>query len=188
MNYNVIITEGGLPDDPACVHPFKANKLDDFKVAVGEPIARWRRYSPNRHFRKPAARCWLRARSSTVRYELWLMKGVEIAFSTLTATILACGLARRSSRARSVERDRGARGIYYQARPVRGSATDCPSPRAQCPDSRFAHPRRHPGRTQKRQDPARLIRGPVDQVRSGDKTDRSFVTPPGNDGWTEISA
>ncbi len=40
MNYNVIITEGGLPDDPTCVHPVKANKLDDFKVAVGEPIAR----------------------------------------------------------------------------------------------------------------------------------------------------
>jgi hypothetical protein len=35
MNYNVIITEGGLPDDPTSVHPVKANKLDDFKVAVG---------------------------------------------------------------------------------------------------------------------------------------------------------
>jgi hypothetical protein len=38
------------------------------------------------------------------------MKGVEIAFSRLTATILACGLARRSSRAQSVERDRGSKG------------------------------------------------------------------------------
>jgi hypothetical protein len=51
MNYNVIIiAEADLPDDPAFVHPFKANKLDDLKVAVGEAIAQWRRYNANRHF------------------------------------------------------------------------------------------------------------------------------------------
>ena len=51
MNYNVIvITEADLPDDPAFVHPFTANELDDFEVAVGEAIAEWRRYNPNRNF------------------------------------------------------------------------------------------------------------------------------------------
>ncbi len=51
MNYNVIvITEADLPDDPAFIHPFKVNKFDDFEVAVGEAIAEWRRYNPNRDF------------------------------------------------------------------------------------------------------------------------------------------
>jgi hypothetical protein len=40
MEYNVIIiTEADLSDDLAFVHPFKANAVDDFKVAVGEAIA-----------------------------------------------------------------------------------------------------------------------------------------------------
>jgi hypothetical protein len=51
MHYNVIIiTEADLPDDPAFVHPFKANTFDDLKVAVSEAIAEWRRYNPNRDF------------------------------------------------------------------------------------------------------------------------------------------
>ena len=51
MDYNVIIvTEADLSDDPAFVHPFKPNTVDDFKVAVGEAIAEWRRYNPNRDF------------------------------------------------------------------------------------------------------------------------------------------
>ena len=51
MNYDVIIiTEADLPDDPAFVYPFKANKLGDFEVAVREAIAEWRRYNPNRDF------------------------------------------------------------------------------------------------------------------------------------------
>ena len=51
MNYNVIvITEADLPGDPAFIHPFKANKFDDLEVAVGEAIAGWRRYNPNRDF------------------------------------------------------------------------------------------------------------------------------------------
>ena len=50
MNYNVvIIAEDDRPDDPAFVYPFKANKIEDFEVAVGEAIARWRRYSPNKN-------------------------------------------------------------------------------------------------------------------------------------------
>ena len=50
MNYNVIIiTEADLPDDPAFVCPFKANKIEDFE---GEAIAEWRRYNPNRNFLK----------------------------------------------------------------------------------------------------------------------------------------
>jgi hypothetical protein len=40
MDYNVIIiTETDLSDDPAFVHPFKANTFDDFEVVVGEAIA-----------------------------------------------------------------------------------------------------------------------------------------------------
>jgi hypothetical protein len=51
VNYNVIIiTEADLPDEPAFVHPFKANKLDDFEVAAGQAIAQWRRYNRNRNF------------------------------------------------------------------------------------------------------------------------------------------
>jgi len=53
MYYNVIIiTEADLPDDPAFVHPFKADKLDEFEVGVREAIAEWRRYNPNRNFLK----------------------------------------------------------------------------------------------------------------------------------------
>ena len=51
MDYNVIIiTEADLSDDPAFVHPFKANTVDDLKVAVGEAIAEWRRHNPNQNF------------------------------------------------------------------------------------------------------------------------------------------
>jgi hypothetical protein len=51
MNYNVIIiTEADLPDDPAFVRAFTANKLEDFTVAVGDAIAQWRRYNPNGNF------------------------------------------------------------------------------------------------------------------------------------------
>lgn len=51
MDYNVtIITEADLSDDPAFVHPFKATTFDDFRIAVGEAIAEWRRYNPNRDF------------------------------------------------------------------------------------------------------------------------------------------
>jgi hypothetical protein len=51
MDYNVIIiTEADFSDDPAFVHPFEANTVDDFKVAVGEAIAEWRRYNPGREF------------------------------------------------------------------------------------------------------------------------------------------
>ena len=51
MYYNVIIiTEADLPDDPAFVHPFKADKLDEFEVGVREAIAEWRRYNPNQNF------------------------------------------------------------------------------------------------------------------------------------------
>jgi hypothetical protein len=53
MNYNVIIiSEADFSDDPAFVYPFKASKLDDFGVAVGEAIAEWRRYNQNRDFLK----------------------------------------------------------------------------------------------------------------------------------------
>jgi hypothetical protein len=51
MNYNVIIiTEADLPDDPALVHRFKADKLAAFEVGVREAIAEWRRYNPNQNF------------------------------------------------------------------------------------------------------------------------------------------
>lgn len=51
MNYSVIIiTEADLSDDPAFVHPFKVNTVDDFKVAVDEAIAEWQRYNPDRDF------------------------------------------------------------------------------------------------------------------------------------------
>jgi hypothetical protein len=40
MDYNVIIS-----DDPAFVHPFGANTVDNFKVAIGEAIAEWQRYN-----------------------------------------------------------------------------------------------------------------------------------------------
>ena len=53
MNYNVIvITKADLPDDPAFVRPFKANKIEDFEVGVGEAIAARRRYNPSRNFLK----------------------------------------------------------------------------------------------------------------------------------------
>jgi len=53
MNYNVIvITEDDLPDDPAFVHPFKANRLNDFEVGVREALAEWRCNNPNRNFLK----------------------------------------------------------------------------------------------------------------------------------------
>jgi hypothetical protein len=53
MNYDVtIITEADFPDDIAFVYPFKANRPDDFEVAVGEAIAEWRRYNPNQNFLK----------------------------------------------------------------------------------------------------------------------------------------
>jgi hypothetical protein len=51
MFYNVIIiTEADLPDDPAFIRPFKANKVEDFEVGVRGAIAEWRRYNPNRDF------------------------------------------------------------------------------------------------------------------------------------------
>jgi hypothetical protein len=51
MDYNVIIiTEADLSDDPAFVYPFKANKIDDFKAAVGKAIAEWRHCNPDRGF------------------------------------------------------------------------------------------------------------------------------------------
>ena len=44
MNYDVIIiTEADFSDDPAFVYPFKANKIEDFEVAVREAITEWRR-------------------------------------------------------------------------------------------------------------------------------------------------
>jgi hypothetical protein len=56
MDYNVIIiTQADLSDDPAFVFPFKANTVDNFGVAVGEAIAEWRRYNPDRDFLE--ARC-----------------------------------------------------------------------------------------------------------------------------------
>ena len=49
MNYDVIIiTEADFSDDPAFIYPFRANKVEDFEVAVREAIAEWRRYNPNR--------------------------------------------------------------------------------------------------------------------------------------------
>ena len=51
MNYDVIIiTEADFSDDPAFIYPFRANKVEDFEVAVREAIAEWRRYNPNRDF------------------------------------------------------------------------------------------------------------------------------------------
>jgi hypothetical protein len=51
MNYDVIIiTEADFSDDPAFVYPFRANKIEDFEVAVREAIAEWRRYNPNQDF------------------------------------------------------------------------------------------------------------------------------------------
>jgi hypothetical protein len=51
MNYNVIIiNEADFSDDPAFVHPFKVNKIDDFEVGLREAIAAWRRYNSNRDF------------------------------------------------------------------------------------------------------------------------------------------
>ena len=56
MDYNVIIiTEADLSDDPAFVHPFRPSTVDDFKVAVDEAIAEWRRRNPDRDFLE--ARC-----------------------------------------------------------------------------------------------------------------------------------
>jgi len=53
MNYDVIIiTEADLSDDRAFVYPFKANKFEDFGVAVGEAIAEWRRYNSIRDFQE----------------------------------------------------------------------------------------------------------------------------------------
>jgi hypothetical protein len=53
MNYDIIIiTDADLSDDPAFIYPFKANKVDDFEVAVREAIAEWRRYNPNHDFLK----------------------------------------------------------------------------------------------------------------------------------------
>jgi hypothetical protein len=40
MNYDVIIiTDADLSDDPAFIYPFRANKIEDFEVAVREAIA-----------------------------------------------------------------------------------------------------------------------------------------------------
>jgi hypothetical protein len=51
MNYDVIIiTEADFSDDPAFIYPFRANKVEDFEVAVREAMAEWRRFSPNRDF------------------------------------------------------------------------------------------------------------------------------------------
>jgi hypothetical protein len=51
MNYDVIIiTEADFSDDPAFVYSFRANKIEDFEVAVREAIAEWRRYNPNQDF------------------------------------------------------------------------------------------------------------------------------------------
>jgi hypothetical protein len=67
MNDNVIIiSEADLLDDPAFAHPFKANKLNDFKAAVGKAIARWRLYNPNQDFLEASCRCWLRRRCSVL--------------------------------------------------------------------------------------------------------------------------
>src|SRR6185437_3464776 len=42
MNYDVIvITEADFSDDPAFIYPFRANKVEDFEVAVREAIAEW---------------------------------------------------------------------------------------------------------------------------------------------------
>jgi hypothetical protein len=50
MNYDVIIiTDADLSDDPAFVYPFRANKVDDFEVAVREAIGEWLRYNPNQN-------------------------------------------------------------------------------------------------------------------------------------------
>ena len=68
MNYDVIIiTDADLSNDPAFVYPFRVNKLEDFEVAVRDAIAEWQRYNPNHNSWRPAARCWLRRRSSVVR-------------------------------------------------------------------------------------------------------------------------
>jgi hypothetical protein len=51
VDYNVvIITESDLSDDPAFVHRFKATTFDAFGGAVGQAIAEWRSYNPNRDF------------------------------------------------------------------------------------------------------------------------------------------
>jgi hypothetical protein len=51
MNYAVIIiTEADFSDGPAFIYPFRANKVEDFEVAVREAIAEWRRYNPNQDF------------------------------------------------------------------------------------------------------------------------------------------
>jgi hypothetical protein len=50
MNYDVIIiTEADFSDDPAFIYPFRANKVEDFEVAV-RAMAEWRRFNPNRDF------------------------------------------------------------------------------------------------------------------------------------------
>ena len=49
MNYNVIIiTEADLPDDPAFVYPFEANKLEDLEVGVREAIVEWGQFNSHR--------------------------------------------------------------------------------------------------------------------------------------------
>ena len=51
MNYDVIIiTEADFSDGPAFVYSFRANKIEDFGVAVREAITEWRRYNPNQDF------------------------------------------------------------------------------------------------------------------------------------------
>jgi hypothetical protein len=51
MNYDVIIiAEADFSDDPAFIYPFRADKVEDFEVAVRKAIAEWRRYNPNRDF------------------------------------------------------------------------------------------------------------------------------------------
>jgi len=53
MNYNVIIiSEDDLPDDPAFVYPFKANRIEDFEAGVREAMAEWPRQNPDRDFMK----------------------------------------------------------------------------------------------------------------------------------------
>jgi hypothetical protein len=55
MNYDVmIITEADYSDDPAFIYPFRANKIEDFEVAVREAIAEWRRLNSSlAHGRRP---------------------------------------------------------------------------------------------------------------------------------------
>ena len=53
MDYSIIvISESDLPDDPAFVFPFKAQKIEDLEVAFQAAMGAWSTQDPGRDFRE----------------------------------------------------------------------------------------------------------------------------------------